>query len=77
MSVEQLMEEIKSALPEKTLSGREMIRDVCLTLNREGNWQALAGGRPWIHIGEYGGDYAGDGTTAEEALTALLKAIRE
>ena len=75
MTVESLMESITTALPETSRSGRKTIREVCLTYDQE-EWHAIGGGHPSVHIGEWGGDYEGDGTTAEAALMACLNSIK-
>lgn len=75
MSIVQLMEEIASALPERTRRGSQTIREVCLTLDDDGTWSVLAGSHSAVHIGEWGGDFSADGNTPEEALTACAKSI--
>jgi hypothetical protein len=75
MSVESLMGSIVSALPDTSRSGHKTIREVCLSFDQD-RWYALAGGHPAVHIGEWGGDFEGEGETAEIALTACLESIR-
>ncbi|TFW56249.1 hypothetical protein CT676_35925 [Bradyrhizobium sp. MOS001] len=75
MSIDRLMEAIATALPETTRRGRRTVREVCLTYDQE-SWRAIAGGHPAVHIGEWGGDFKGEGETAEAALTALMNGIK-
>lgn len=70
------LQRLQSALPEKSRMGRKTIREVCLTLNEDGTWRVLAGGHPSVHIGEWGGDFDGDGQSAEDAIAACLKDIK-
>lgn len=76
MSIEQRLQDILSALPEKCRMGRKTIREVCLTLDGSGSWSVLAGGHPSVHIGEWGGDFQGDGHSAEDAIANCLKDIK-
>jgi hypothetical protein len=75
VSIEAMMENIVSALPEMSRTRHATVREVCLTYDQE-RWYAIAGGHPAVHIGEWGGDFEADGETAEEALAALLKSIK-
>lgn len=77
MYIKSLMEEIAAALPHTSCQGRKTLREVCLTFNYIRNhWDVIAGGHPAVHIGEYGGDFQGEGDTAEEALIDCLHKIR-
>ena len=71
------MQEIARSLPENSRHGRKTIREVCITLDDDtGIWRVLAGGHNAVHIGEWGGDFEGEGQTPEEAFTACLKCIQ-
>lgn len=77
MTVENLMESIVAALPETSRGGSKTIREVCLLFSLyDGGWSTLAGGHPSVHIGEWGGDFQGEGETAEAALAACLEAVK-
>ncbi len=76
MSVERLLQELLWALPEQSRLGRKTVREVCLTVDDGGNWKVLAGGHPSVHIGEWGGDFEGDGRTAEAAIDSCMKDIK-
>lgn len=69
---EELMT-LAAALPDKP--GKRAVREVCLTLCEDGTWGVMAGGHPAVHIGEWGGDFQGDGATPEEAIAACLASI--
>lgn len=75
MPIESLMEIIASALSETSRRGGKTVREVCLTYDQK-DWIAIAGGHPAVHIGEWGGDYEGEGETAEAALMALLNNVK-
>lgn len=76
MSIEQGLRDLISALPESSRLSRKTVREVCLTLYDDGTWEALAGGHSAVHIGEWGGDFKGDGNTAEEAIAACIEDIK-
>jgi hypothetical protein len=67
--------DLAAALPELSRYGLPTIREACLTYREDGTWEVLAGGHSHVSLGEWGGDYQGHGSTAEEALAACLKAI--
>jgi len=75
MSIEQSLQNLISALPENSLLGRKTVREACLTLNSCGTWTALAGGHYAVHIGEWGGDFQGEGQSAEDAIAACREDI--
>lgn len=78
MDIASRMKAISESLPERKGYVRGYPRDVCLTYDafREvPSWSVLAGGHPAVHVGEWGGDFQGEGATAEEALTACENAI--
>lgn len=77
MDIAETMTKIAVALPDRPRGLARMVRDVCLTVDENGLWTALAGGHPSVHIGEFGGEYEGWGHTAEEALELLAKHVRE
>jgi len=69
-----LLEDLQKRLPDVCF-GRDArcVREVCLTRHDDGSWRALAGGHSHVHIGEWGGDYSGEGDTAEQAIAACLE----
>lgn len=76
MSVEQNLRALLSALPENSRMGRKTVKEVCLTLDDEGTWRVLAGGHSAVHIGEWGGDFQGEGPSPEHAIADCLKDIK-
>lgn len=76
MSIEQRLQDLLSALPENSRLGRKTVREVCLTLDDDGSWRVLAGGHSAVHIGEWGGDFSGDGSSAEDAIANCLADIK-
>jgi hypothetical protein len=76
MSIQHLMEDIIAALPVESKWLRcKTIREVCLTYSNE-EWSVMAGGHPAVNLGEWNGDFQGEGETAEEALINCLHRIR-
>lgn len=77
MIIEELMQDIATALPGKSRQDRATVREVCLTFDQDsGAWRVIAGGHPSVHIGEWGGDFEGEGETAETALKACMDNIQ-
>ena len=76
MSIEQRLQDLLWALPENSRLGRKTVREVCLTIDDSGVWRVLAGGHPSVHIGEWGGDFNGEGNSAEDAIASCLTDIR-
>jgi hypothetical protein len=69
MSIASQLAELVAALPAGA------VREACLTLNEDCTWTALAGGHRAVHIGEWGGDFDGEGVTPEDAIAACKAAI--
>ena len=68
MAIDTRMAELAASLPEQSGRGRRTIREICLTRYDDGTWRVMAGGHSSVHIGEWGGDFSADGTTAYEAI---------
>ena len=75
MSIEHRLQDLISALPEHNRLGRKTVREVCLTLSC-GVWTVLAGGHNAVHIGEWGGDFQGEGSSAEDAIAACMADVK-
>ncbi len=72
----RLLKNIAAALPEITSRGNKTIREACLTLHEDGSWSVMAGGHLAVHIGEWGGDFSGEGNTSENAIENCMKNIQ-
>jgi hypothetical protein len=74
--IAERMKAIAAMLPSRSpKSGRATVRDVCLELWGDGSWSCMAGGHPMVTLAEYGGDYGGEGATAEAALNDCARRI--
>ncbi len=77
MTIDRMIEDLASLLPAMTTRGTKTVREVCLLRYEGGGWNVKAGGHRSVHIGEWGGDFQGDGDTAEAAIADCAKNIRQ
>lgn len=75
MSLELELQSLVACLPPLDRTGRRTVREACVTLNEDGSWSVLAGGHYAVHIGEWGGDFDGDGGSITEAIAACRTSI--